>query len=115
MNISVATPTLQTWKNNLQPDSNKPVLTTDALITLTELEDFVKHIKGQRADSIRISLVRFDPNNNEPQSKKEKDNKFPVGCKWRVAGDKTQVAIAINGTTGFTRNEDYTTNANDII
>lgn len=115
MKIPVATTILETWKNNLQPDSNTPVLTTDALITLTELEDFVTHIKGQRADSIRISLVRFDRNNNEPQSKKEKDNNFPIGCKWRIAGDKTQVAIAINGTKGFTQKEDYTTKATDII
>jgi cytochrome oxidase Cu insertion factor (SCO1/SenC/PrrC family) len=115
MNKQISTDTLKTWKDNLQPASGTPVLTTDALVTLAELEAFVQQLKAKQADSVRINLVRFDWKNNEPQTKKENGDDFPVGCKWQVTGTKTQVAIAMNGAKNFTTNKDYTTQADDII
>lgn len=115
MNTPIATSTLKTWKDNLQPVSNTPVLTSYALITLDELETFVKQIKAKQADSVRINLVRFDWKNNEPQTTKENGANFPLGCKWQVTGDKTQVAIAMNGTKNYKKNADYTIQADDII
>ena len=104
MNTPIATSTLKTWKDNLQPVSNTPVLTSYALITLDELETFVKQIKAKQADSVRINLVRFDWKNNEPQTTKENGANFPLGCKWQVTGNKTQVAIAMNGTKNYKKN-----------
>jgi len=115
MNKSIDTTTLKVWKKNLQPVSPMPVLTTHALITLNDLETFIQEIKGKRADSVRISLVRFDWKKNEPQTKKENGADFPPGCKWQVTGKKTQVAIAMNGARNFKMNTDYTTEAEDII
>jgi cytochrome oxidase Cu insertion factor (SCO1/SenC/PrrC family) len=115
MNKRIDTSILKAWKGNLQATANTPVLTTHALITLAELESFVQQIKAKQADSVRINLVRFDWKNNEPQSKKETGTDFPLGCRWQVTGNKTQVAIALNGARNFTTNQDYTTQADDII
>ena len=115
MNKPIDTTTLKTWKENLQPESATPVMTTEALITLKELESFMKEITEKKADSVRISLVRFDWKKNEPQTTKENGDNFPPGCKWQVTGKKTQVAIAMNGARNFKMNPDYTTEAEDII
>jgi len=115
MNKPIETSTLKTWKDNLQPTADTPVLTTEALITLGDLEDFLQEIKAKNADSVRINLVRFDWKTNEPQEIKENGANFPKGCKWQVTGTKTQVAIAMNGTQNFKQNADYTTQADDII
>ena len=116
MNKRIDTSTLSTWKKNLNAVGSTPVLTTEALITLADLESFVQQIKAKQADSVRINLVRFDWKNNEPQTKKENGNNFPLGCKWQVTGKKTQVAIAMNGARNFTTNpQDYTIKADDII
>ena len=115
MNKSIDTTTLKVWKKNLQPESATPVLTTEALITLEDLESFIQEITEKKADSVRISLVRFDWKENEPQTKKENGADFPPGCKWQVTGKKTQVAIAMNGARNFKMNTDYTTEAEDII
>ena len=115
MNKRIDTSLLKTWKDNLQPDATTPVLTTHALITLEELETFLQEIRQKKADSVRINLVRFDWKNNEPQTTKEKGDDFPLGCRWGVVGNKTQVAIAMNGAKNFKRNSDYTTQADDII
>jgi hypothetical protein len=115
MNKPIDTTTLKTWKDNLQPESPTPVLTTHALVTLDELESFILDIKKKNADSVRISLVRFDWKENEPQTRKESGPNFPFGCQWQVTGKKTQVAIVMNGATNYKRNPDYTLQANDII
>jgi hypothetical protein len=115
MNKPINTSLVNVWKDNLQPAANTPVLTTHALITLDELESFVQQIKAKQADSIRVNLVRFDWKNNEPQTTKENGANFPLGCKWQVIGDKTQVAITMNGARNFKRNADYTTEADDIV
>ncbi len=115
MNKPIDTDTLKIWKKNLQPESATPVMTTEALITLKELESFMKEITEKNADSIRISLVRFDWKKNEPQTKKENGDNFPPGCKWQVIDKKTQVAIAMNGARNYKINPDYTTEAEDII
>jgi hypothetical protein len=115
MNKLIDTTTLKTWKENLQPVSRNPVLTTYALITLKELESFIQKIKVKKADSIRINLVRFNWKKNEPQVKKENGKNFPLGCKWQVTGKKTQVAIAMNGAKNYKKKKDYTTQADDII
>ena len=116
MNKRIAKSVLEVWKKNLGPNTSTPVLTTNALITLKDLEEFVKTIKAKNADSVRINLVRFNRKKNEPQKIKENGSDFPRGCKWNVAkGTKTQVAIAMNGTKGFKQNEDYTNEATDIV
>jgi hypothetical protein len=115
MNKRIRTPLLKIWKDNLEPAADMPVLTTHALITIDELENFVRQIKANQADSVRINLVRFDWKNNEPQVKKENGIDFPLGCKWQVTRKKTQVAIALNGTKNFKMNTDYTIQADDIV
>ena len=115
MNKPIDTTTLKTWKDNLQPASSMPVLTTEALVTLKELESFIQDIKKKNADSVRINLVRFDWKKNEPQTKKENGDNFPPGCKWQVTGTKTQVAIVMNGATNYKTDGNYITAADDII
>jgi len=115
MNKSINTSLVKVWKDNLEPAGTTPVLTTHGLVTLAELESFVQQIKAKEADSVRINLVRFNWKNNEPQTTKENGANFPIGCKWQVVGDKTQVAITLNGARNFKRNADYTTEADDII
>ena len=115
MNTTIETSTLDIWKDNLQPDSDTPVLTTHALITLDDLTTFVNKLREKQADSVRISLVRFDWNNNEPQEIKENGSNFPVGCTWQKVGEKTQVAIAMNGTKNYVEKSDYTLEAEDIV
>ena len=115
MNKPIDTTTLKIWKDNLQPESPTPVLTTHALITLKEMESFIQDIRAKNADSVRINLVRFDWKENEPQTTKENGDNFPLGCKWQVTGKKTQVAIVMNGARNYKQNPDYTTQADDII
>jgi hypothetical protein len=115
MNKPIDTSVVKVWKDNLKPAGKTPVLTTHALITLDDLENFVEEIKAKQADSIRINLVRFDWKNNEPQAKKENGANFPIGCKWQVIGKKTQVAITMNGARNFRENRDYTIEADDIV
>ena len=118
MYTPIASSTLETWKENLQPTTEKLVLTTDALITLEDLKEFMTALKEKKADSVRISLVRFDWNNNEPQIKKENSangSGYPLGCTWQKVGKKTQVAIVMNGTKNYIENSDYTIKADDIV
>jgi hypothetical protein len=109
--------TFDTWKKNLKPDANLPVCTTDALIDLTELENFISDIKVKGAKSIRVNLVRFNWKDNEPQKIKEKDDNHPIGCKWNLADgtNTSQVGIVINGADQIIRSADYTLKANDIF
>jgi len=117
MNKSVSKPLLKRWKDNLGETTDIPVLTTNALVSLEDLETFVQTIKAKNADSVRINLVRFDWKENEPQTKKEDGPDFPLGCRWIVADGtgKTQVAIAMNGAKGFHQNADYTDEAEDLV
>lgn len=116
MNKEIDTPVFETWQKALSPEANLPVITTSALIDLKELEDFIAQIKQDKAESIRIHLLRFNWNQDEPQGKKKADGKIPPGCEWQIVdGNKTQVAVAISGATKINVNADYVTDAKDIV
>jgi hypothetical protein len=111
---SVDTATLQKWRGNLQPDDEIPVKTTHGIITLTELETFIQRIKQQQADSIRIHLLRYTPNVDEPQAKRYPPGTAPRGCRWSIVGDKTQVGIAISGNKSFHLDGELITLADEL-
>ena len=116
MNKKITPAEFKVWKDNLEPNGNMPVLTTDAIIDLDDLDLFLKEIRSKNANGIKINLVRFDWKKNEPQIEKDLDDKFPIGCQWSVAeNNKTQVGIAINGTIMSKMKADYTTETKDII
>ena len=116
MNTTIQKGRFDKWKSNLQPDGDLPVFTTDALINLDELDQFVSEMKGKQAKSNRINHVLFDWKDNDPQQIKEKDENHPRGCKSNVVKDNTtQVGIVINGAGKIKTNPDYTIEADDIF
>jgi hypothetical protein len=107
--------TLETWQGNLEPDKQVAVKTTHGIIKLKELETFIQQIKDQQADSIRIHLLRYTPDVDEPQKKDYDPGKRPRGCTWSVAENKkTQVGIAISGNKGFHLDGELITEADEL-
>lgn len=93
-------PDFKRWEDAHVENMSLPFITESALIKLSELEVFLNHVKSLAgADSVRISFLRFnvDDNINIPQEKKDwADERVPEGCKWIEAGQGlTQVAVAL--------------------
>jgi hypothetical protein len=114
----ITTTQFDEWKRNLSPESDMPVITTSALIKLSELEDFIAQIKAEGGTGICVNLVRFTWDKDEPQVGKKtgNDNRPLKGCEWDFFNNtqKTQVALAISGTKNYKESPELIATADDI-
>lgn len=116
MDTTIEKNRFDTWIDNLKPDGDLRVWTSNGIIDIDEVDKFVNEMKGKGAKSIKINLVRFDWKVNEPQDVKEDGPNHPPGCTWKVVGDnKTQVGIVINAAEEIIRDADYQIKAADIF
>lgn len=115
MIISQTTAKLKEWQNNLSANDGLPIITTSAIIKISELEDYIKQIKPA-ADSVSVNLIRFTWNSDEPQGKKRGPNaQVFAGCEWNVVKNgKTQVAIAISPGK-YAEDKDLVASSVDIV
>ncbi|MHA4809495.1 hypothetical protein ACX0G9_15385 [Flavitalea flava] len=115
MQTDLSTTELSGWISNFNNNGNLPFITTSALISLQELEDFITKIKGQQADSIRIYFLRFGLNST-PKNLAPSNGASPDGCKFHWAsGDLSQASIAMVPATNFRIDENFIFCADDII
>lgn len=115
MHQNFSTTELREWISNFNDNEKLPFVTTSALISLKDLEDFIAKIKEQQADSVRICFLRFHLNNTPTAQVLVKD-KLAEGCKWHEAsGSFTQATIAMIPAKNFMLDENYIFSADDII
>ena len=106
---------LHEWITHFEKNPQLPSVTTSALISLQELEDFIAAIKLQQADCVRVYFMRFD--NGEPPFPPAFINGVAAkGCEWVKADQRmSQTAIALVPAKNFKHDENYVCSADDIV
>jgi hypothetical protein len=106
---------LNKWRLNFTNHQQLPFITTSALISLKDLEDFVAAIKAQQADSVRLYFLRFEQK-DVPTEQVMVNGKLAEGCKWFNASPEfTQATVAMVPAKNFKRDENFIFSAEDII
>jgi hypothetical protein len=115
MQNDFSTAELGGWISNFNDNEPLPFVTTSALISLQDLEEFIVKIKEQQADSIRVYLIRFRPT-DAPKSPVQPNGEVFEGCKWHEASsDFTQATIAMVPAKNFVLDGKFIFSADDII
>lgn len=106
---------LNLWTSNFTNNEGLPFVTVSALISLSDLEDFVAKIKAQQADSLRVYFLRFSPT-DLPANDVLVEGRLANGCKWVNASDTlTQATIALVPAKNFRHDQEFVFYAEDVI
>jgi hypothetical protein len=114
--------TLEKWEKNFLDNQNVPFLTTSAIVEITELEEFIADAKKMKADSVRVSFMRF----TKPPGSLITDAPHGVihgpdgnifkGCVWLEAKPGlTQAAVALMPCKNFSKDEQFVVHADVIV
>lgn len=106
---------LHEWITHFEKNPQLPSVTTSALISLRQLEEFIAAIKFQQADSVRVYFMRFD--NGEPPFPPALVNGVAAkGCEWVKADQRlSQTSIALVPAKNFKHDKDFVFSADDIV
>ena len=103
------------WTSNFTNNEGLPFITSSALISLPDLEDFIAKIKAQQADSIRVYFIRFSTT-DIPANDVLVAGLPAKGCKWENANDTfTQATIALVPAKNFGHDKDFIFSAEDLM
>ena len=106
---------LNEWVSNFEKNPQVPSVTTSALISLAHLEHFIREIKNQQADCIRVYFLKFK-DNESPYAPVLVNGVPAKGCEWVKAGQQlSQTAIALVPAKNFKHDKDFVFSAEDIV